>query len=37
MEDAALKAGMNDVVGKPFEVPDFIQTVARHTGRWGQV
>lgn len=37
MEDAALTAGMNDVVGKPFEVPDFIQTVARHTGRWGQV
>jgi two-component system sensor histidine kinase/response regulator len=31
--EACLKAGMNDHVGKPFDLDDLVQTLVRHT-RW---
>ena len=31
--DACLSAGMNDHVGKPFELTDLVAAIRRHTGR----
>ncbi|WP_332852320.1 PAS domain S-box protein [Duganella sp. S19_KUP01_CR8] len=31
--ELALAAGMNDHVGKPFDLPKLVETICRHTGR----
>ncbi|MES2163298.1 MAG: PAS domain S-box protein [Pseudomonadota bacterium] len=31
--ELALAAGMNDHVGKPFDLPQLVETICRHTGR----